>query len=129
MKLSIISQNGDREEFSDAIFKCDENFYKNFLDVLVRKFIDNNKITVKDVVNLDEDSLVTFRLITENNDLLSIDGLSLEHAKHLSSLKDKDDNITFLEMTSNNSGASNIWMFILMAIVIVVAFIVIILVI
>jgi hypothetical protein len=125
MKLSVVSQNGDREEFSDAIFKCDENFYKNFLDVLVKEFIDNNNITVKDIVNLDNDSLVTFRLITDNNDLFTVDGLSLEHAKHLDSLKDRDDNKIFLDVP-NNSGVGNIWIFLLMVVVIVIVFLLII---
>lgn len=124
IKLAIIRQNGDREEFSDTLFDCNEVFYQKFLDVLVSRFIGSVEVTTKDIVNLDDDSLVTFRLITGNNDLFSVDGLSEEHAKYLLELNEKDDD-KYLGV-SNNAGIGNIWMFILMLIILVITFILII---
>lgn len=86
IKLSIVNQDGKREEFTDTNFKCDDNFYKNFLDLLVEKFVMNVCVVSKDIVNLDGDSFLTFRLITENNDLFIIDGLSDDNANHLISI-------------------------------------------
>lgn len=121
IRLSIVRQNGEREEFSDTTFNCDESFYKNFLDVLVSNFMGSVEVTTKDIVNLSDDSLVTFRLITDNNDLFSIDGLSEEHAKYLISLDEIQED-KFLS-TTNNNGMGNVWMFLLMVIILVVAFI------
>lgn len=86
IKLSIVNQDGKREEFTDTNFKCDDNFYKNFLDLLVEKFVKNVCVVSKDIVNLDGDSFLTFRLITENNDLFIIGGLSDDNANHLISI-------------------------------------------
>lgn len=121
MKLSIVRQNGDREEFSDTLFDCNEVFYQKFLDVLVSRFLGSVEVATKDIVNLDDDSLVTFRLITGNNDLFSVDGLSEEHAKYLLGLNEKDDD-KYLN-ASNNNGIGNVWMFILMIIILVITFI------
>lgn len=121
MTLSIVRQNGDREEFSDTLFDCNEVFYQKFLDVLVSRFLGSVEVATKDIVNLDDDSLVTFRLITGNNDLFSVDGLSEEHAKYLLGLNEKDDD-KYLN-ASNNNGIGNVWMFILMIIILVITFI------
>lgn len=86
IKLSIVNQDGNREEFTDTNFKCDDKFYKNFLDLLVEKFVKNICVVSKDIVNLDGDSFLTLRLITENNDLFIIDGLSDDNANHLISI-------------------------------------------
>ncbi len=40
-------------------------------------------IKKKDIVFFPNESLVTFRLISENNDLFSVDGLSSDDAKSL----------------------------------------------
>lgn len=127
IKLSIVGQNGEKREFNDATLKCDEAFYKNFLDVLVQKFVSNNEVITKDIVNLDGDALVTLRFINCNNDLFSIDGLSDDHAKYLLSLcEDKEEQDTHyldISTSNNNIGAGNIWIFVLMIVVLVLAFI------
>lgn len=91
IKLSIVNQDGKREEFTDTNFKCDDNFYKNFLDLLVEKFVKNVCVVSKDIVNLDGDSFLTFRLITENNDLFIIDGLGNDYADHLISISHREN--------------------------------------
>lgn len=126
IKLSIVKQNGEREEFSDTTFKCDQSFYQKFLDVLVSEFLGSTKVVTKDIVSLSDDSLVTFRLITDNNDLFSVDGLSEEHAKYLLGLDKKDDD-KYLNATRNSQGIGSIWMFILMIIVLIIAFVLVVL--
>jgi len=127
IKLSIVGQNGEKKEFNDMTLKCDESFYKNFLDVLVQRFVYNNEVITKDIVNLDGDSLVTLRFINCNNDLFSIDGLSQEHAKYLLSLcenkKEKDTHYLDISASNNSVGAGNVWIFIFMLVILIVAFI------
>lgn len=125
IKLAIVKQNGEREEFSDTTMKCDEVFYQKFLDVLIKDFLGSVDVVTKDVVDLSDDTLVTFRLITKNNDLFSVDGLSKEHARYLLGLEEKKDD-KYLNVIDNN-GVGNIWMFILMITVLVIVFVLIIL--
>lgn len=126
IKLSIVGQNGEKEEFCDTTLKCDEVFYKDFLDVLVANFIDNVEVVTRDIVDLDDDpSLVTLRLITLNNDLFSIDGLSNDHAKKLLSLNENVENKNnnkYLSVSSN-AGIANIYLFLLIIIVIIIFFV------
>lgn len=118
IKLSIVKQNGDREEFNDISLKCDEVFYNKFIEVLVDKFLKNIDVVAKDIVNLDEDSLVTLRLITENNDLFSIDGLEKDYASKLFNINNNlYDGI--IENT-NNAGVGNILIFALIIVIVVI---------
>lgn len=124
IKLSIVGQNGEKEEFCDTTLKCDEVFYKEFLDVLIEKFTSNVTVTTKDVVDLDDDpSLVTLRLITLNNDLFSIDGLTNEHAKYLLSLPEDEKKDRYLTNTNNSAGMAITNIFLLVIVVAIIIFI------
>ena len=46
IKLKIVSQNGDTKEFSDVTFKCDNAFYNDFLDSLIKRL---NEIINRDI--------------------------------------------------------------------------------
>lgn len=126
IKLSIVGQNGEKEEFCDTTLKCDEVFYKEFLDVLIEEFTCNVAVTTKDIVDLDDDpSLVTFRLITVNNDLFSIDGLTIEHAKYLFSLVEREKKDRYLADTRNSAGIANANIFLLVIVMVILIFIII----
>ena len=122
IELKIISQNGDKEEFSDVSFRCNDLFYNVFLDSLIKKLNDNDDFIINDIVNLDNDEYVTFRLVSSNNDLITIDGLSKEKAEYLKDLFSSDEKKTD-NLISNNSGIANIWIFILMIVILIIAFI------
>lgn len=123
-KLKIVSLDGDVEEFDDVSFKCNDAFYNIFLDKLIKRLNDNEDFIINDIVNLDKDDLVTLRLISKNNDLISISNLSYDKAKYLKDLFSKDE-VKKEILIKDNKGKSNIKMFILMLIVLVVAFIII----
>lgn len=125
IKLSIVGQNGEKEEFCDTTLKCDEVFYRDFVDVLIAKFIDNVEVVTKDIVDLDDDpSLVTLRLITLNNDLFSIDGLSNDHAKRLLSIgENSESNSNKYLSVSGNAGIANVHLFLLIIFVLVIFFV------
>ena len=123
--MSIIGRSGDKQEFSDVIFDYDENFFSEFLDVLVSKINYNVRIKVKDIVNLDGDSLVAYRMVTENNDLFSIDGLSIEDAKHFKELCSDEfkSEAKGINQLADTHGVSSVKMFLLMIIILVISFV------
>ena len=121
IKLSIINQAGASQEYVDTVVKCDENFYQSFLGSLVDQINENVDVKVKDIVNLDGDKFVAFRMITDNNDLFTIDGLTQEQAESYLSRVEKKDLNTFI--VPNNEGKGNYWIFLLMIVVVAIAFI------
>ena len=121
IKLKIVSQNGDTKEFSDVTFKCDNAFYNDFLDSLIKRLNDDENFIINDIVNLDKDEFMTFRLVSSNNDLITIDGLTKEQANHLNKLFETDEKKE--EILINNSGIANVWIFLLMTVVLVISFI------
>lgn len=121
IKLKIVSQNGDIKEFSDVTFKCDNAFYNDFLDSLIKRLNDDENFIINDIVNLDKDEFMTFRLVSSNNDLITIDGLTKEQANHLNKLFETDEKKE--EILINNSGIANVWIFLLMIVVLVISFI------
>ena len=82
-KLSIVNMEGEKKEFQDIMLDCDQAFSSSFLIPLVEKICEIVEVQTKDIVNLTEDDLVTFRIITNNNDLFTIDGLSPDDANNL----------------------------------------------
>lgn len=124
--LSIVNQNGEKNNFTDVVLKCDDDFYKKFLIVLIKKIKSYVEIKVSDIVRLSDDGLVTFRLITENNDLFSIDGLSEDDANSLLNISSNDNKVQQYNNVTNIEGIGNIKIFILMIVVLVIAFILII---
>lgn len=121
IKLKIVSQNGDTKEFSDVTFKCNNAFYNDFLDSLIKRLNDDENFIINDIVNLDKDEFMTFRLVSINNDLITIDGLTKEQANHLNKLFETDERKE--EILINNSGIANVWIFLLMIVVLVISFI------
>lgn len=122
--MSIIGRAGDKQEFSDVILDFDENFFPEFLDVLVTKINNDVRIKVKDIVNLDGDSLVVFRMVTDNNDLFTIDGLSMDDAKHFEKLCSDGfkSEAKGVYQINDTHGIGSFKMFLLMLSVLVAAF-------
>lgn len=123
--LSIVSQDGRREDFQDLALKCDESFYNHFLMSVLQSIDQNTDVKVRDIVKNENSSLVTLRIINDNNDLFTIDGLSEDDARYLLSklgeIKESDNEK--LMIVSDNIGASNAVMFFIMTIILVIAFI------
>ena len=123
VQLSIINNSGEKKDFSDEIFKCDDVFYKNFILSLVKEIDDKVKVIVKDIIRDDDSSLVTFRLVTDNNDIFTIERLSEDDAKSLLNYLNNDNDNNKLLTTPNNDGVGSIALFLFMSGVLVVAFI------
>lgn len=118
----IDDKNGNMQEFSDVSFKCNDISYKDFLVSLIKRLNDNEEFIINDIVNLDKDQYLTFRLVSSNNDLITIDGLTEEQANYLKQVFVEDEKKE-LNLITNNNGMANIWLFLLMIIVLVIAFI------
>lgn len=122
IKLSILNQNGGREWFHDKVLTCDNIFYHDFLMKLVQRVYDGGEIATADVVHLSEGDLVTFRMITTNNDLFSIDGLSNDDASALLALCKNSDKSSEKTSLMNHDGKGSFWIFLLIIVVIFVSF-------
>ena len=81
-------------------------------------FADENFI-INDIVNLDKDEYQTFRLVSKNNDLVTIDGLTKEEANKLNKLFETDEKKEELLINNNGISTSNILILILIVIIII----------
>ena len=81
--LSIVNQEGQKEEFTDVVIPCNQNFHQLFLASLVERMKEVAFVEMSDVLPKDENGFVTFRIITKNNDLFTISGLSEEDGESL----------------------------------------------
>ena len=83
ISLSIFNSSGDRQEYDDIKMECDEKYFYVFLKYLVSQLRENSSVKKEDIVNLDDDNFVAYRLITEHNDLVTVNGLTESQAKEL----------------------------------------------
>ena len=118
IKLFILNSDGTKESLQDVRLSCKEGFYDQFLKELVQRVQSSVPIVSKDIVNLDEDDLVTLRFITENNDLLTFDGLSQKDAEYLLKLSTSVSQLEF-----NSQGIVEIGMLLFMISVLTISFI------
>ena len=122
-KMTIYNQEGISKEYQDVTIKCDESFY-NFLKQLVQNIEEVASITKKDIVNLDRDEYVAFRMITSHNDLITIDGLEKHQAELLLGYSDE---ATSNSIITNHDGHSSFVQLLLMIGIISISFITIVL--
>ena len=95
------------------------------MKTLVKKFFDANSINSKDVIYNDDEG--TFRMITENKDIFTINGLSSEQNEELlESIKKKNHSENKEYVLTNNTGKVNylILVFIALLVLLIIALIV-----
>lgn len=96
--VDFVQQDGTTDRLKDTSFLCDEEFYKDFLEKFIIAYYDNMVIAFNDSIDMNADGKYTYRMITEDNDMMSIDGITLEYANHLMNLiKSKKDNFNSQE--------------------------------
>lgn len=82
IKCSTYNSSG-KESIADTVsFECNSYFYES-LKKIVLQFRINCNVVKEDIVNLDGDEYVAFRMITKNNDMFTIDGLTIDFANSL----------------------------------------------
>ena len=88
---------------------------------MIHQFIDNNEIVSHNVVDLNNDNLLTYRFLTDTNDLFAINGLTFEDTSYISDLVEdldinhSDDGKLF---TLSKNGKASGWLILLLVIVI-----------
>lgn len=102
--VSFIQQDGTKDVLKDSEFVCDEEFYKDFLEKFVRDYSNTMVVAFNDSIDLNSDGKYTYRVITDDNDLLSINGISLDYANYLMSLTKKKSEVVEENLIENESG-------------------------
>lgn len=80
MQLSILYHDGSQKKYKEVHMDSNESYFYDFLDYLVTEFRNHCEIEKEDIVNLDDDHYVAFRMITKYNDLITMDGLTESQA-------------------------------------------------
>ncbi len=83
LKISIIEKNGKEHVEKNLSIQNSSDFFQQFLIPLIKKFSDSNHIVLYDIVDMNEDNKITYRLITDNNDLFTINNLSFQDTNYI----------------------------------------------
>ena len=106
-RISILENNGTgKEELSTAKFDI-TNKFQSFITPVLDEFIKGNEIALNDFVDVNGDNIVTYRLITYNNDQLTVDGLTFDDGffiKNYVDSKNLKNNDSPKTLTLNNKG-------------------------
>lgn len=108
-KVELLEQNGDRGAVKSVNFAYTETFKTNFLERLVVEYIKTTNVILSDIIDIDGDNQFTFRMVSESNDMFTIDGISKEYALKLKSLVEENvstDNKQLVK-SNNEAGMSN----------------------
>lgn len=124
-RISILENNGtSKEELSTAKFDI-TNKFQSFITPVLDEFIKGNEIALNDFVDVNGDNIVTYRLITYNNDQLTVDGLTFDDGffiKNYVDSKNIKNNDSPKTLTLNNKGMMSTY--ILIAIITVLSIII-----
>lgn len=102
--VEFIQQDGTKDTLKKASFICDDEFYKEFLEKFVLAYYNSMVVVVSDSIDMNADNKYTYRIITDDNDLMSIDGITLEYANYLMKLVKTDEERTKKTLTTNEKG-------------------------
>ena len=104
--VSFIQQDGTKDVLKDVTFDADDEFYKDFLEEFVKMYCSNMVVAFNDSINLNADGKYTYRVITDDNDMLSINGISHDYANYLLNMTKKvyDEDEDLLD---NEDGITN----------------------
>lgn len=103
--VNFIQQDGTRDQLKDEMFLVDDGFYVNFLEKFILEYSKDMVVAFTDSIDLNEDGLYTYRIVTEDNDMLSIDNISFEFANHLINLVKKKN---IVKSVNNENGFTNL---------------------
>lgn len=77
-RISILENSGtSKEELLTTKFDITDKF-QSFITPVLDEFVKDNEIALNDFVDVNGDNVVTYRLITYNNDQLTVDGLTFD---------------------------------------------------
>lgn len=82
-KISIIEQSGKNKVVKEGTFAKSEEFFYYFLTPLIKEFSESNNVVFNDIIDMNEDNKTTYRLLTDNNDLFTVNGLTFQDTSYL----------------------------------------------
>ncbi len=103
--VSFIQQDGTKDILKDSTFVCDEDFYKDFLEKFILEYSKTMVIAFNDSIDMNADGKYTYRVVTEDNDMLSVDGISLDYANYLMGLCKKKE-LDNIDISNNEDGVT-----------------------
>lgn len=92
-RISILENSGTSK---NELYRIDydiTNKFQSFITPVIDEFYKDNKIVYNDFVDVNGDNLVTYRLITYNNDQMIVDGLTFDDALFIKNYVDNKKNI------------------------------------
>lgn len=87
--VSFIQRDGTKDILKEESFACDDEFYKDFLEKFIVEYYEEMVVAFNDNIDISLDGNYSFRVITDDNDMLSINGISLDYANYLMDLTKK----------------------------------------
>ena len=103
--VSFIQQDGTKDVLKDSMFECDDEFYKELLEKFVVDYCNAMVIAFNDRVDINSDGKCTYRVITDDNDMMSIEGISLDYANYLMSISKRKKEVVE-EVIENDHGVT-----------------------
>ena len=121
--ISILNREcGYSNDFIDVIAKNDDTFYKTFIKELIIKINSTCHVLVNDLVMNEDNTNITYRMITQNNDMFTVEGIDSEFANQLIALYNKEKCEPKRIIESSNLGEGNFLIFITLMVIIVLTF-------
>ena len=102
--VSFIQQDGTKDILKDSEFVCDDEFYSQFLEKFLIQYYNTMVVAFSDSIDINADGKYTYRVITEDNDMLAIDGISLDYANYLINLISKRQVVSHQDIATDESG-------------------------
>ena len=123
--LSILnSVNGYLNKFTDIVFNHSDSFYDKFIKELVRRMNNECNVSLNDLVTEEDTDDVTYRMITENNDMFTIEGLDRIRADQIiSDYNGSKDCESKILVSSSSLGEGNYLIFITLIVIIILTLI------
>ncbi len=122
--ISVVEQNGEKNSICKFKFCSDRKFY-DMITPILKAFNEHNDVVFSDFVDVNQDNIVTFRLLTDTNDQFTLDGLTFEDAYYIKDILNSMNSDTHIGKSSsdfNDSGKVNIGLiFIIILLVIFIA--------
>ena len=106
------------------VFNHSESFYDRFIKELVRRMNNECNVSFNDLVTEENKDEVTYRMVTENNDMFTIEGLDRVKADNIISDYNGEKNCETKELINSSSlGEGNYLIFITMIVIIILTLI------
>lgn len=89
--VEFVQQDGTKDTLKNETFACDDEFYR-LLEKFVVEYYKNMVIAFDDNIDMMSEGKYTYRVVTEDNDMMCINNITLQYANYLRDLVANRDN-------------------------------------